>query len=53
MDTETIAKSTIGKLFIKFLATGMESRFRYHFFGPVNILKGADLLPGQTVLEVG
>lgn len=31
----------------------MESRLRYRFFGPLNILKGADLLPGQSVLEVG
>jgi ubiquinone/menaquinone biosynthesis C-methylase UbiE len=31
----------------------MESRFRYRFFGPENILKGANLLPGQAVLEVG
>jgi ubiquinone/menaquinone biosynthesis C-methylase UbiE len=53
MDTETIAKSTIGKLYIKVLAAGMESRFRYRFFGPLNILNGADILPGQIVLEVG
>ena len=53
MDAETIAKSTIGKLYIKVLAAGMESRFRYRFFGPLNILSGADILPGQIVLEVG
>ncbi len=53
MDTETITKSTMGKLFIKVLAAGMESRFRYRFFGPQNILSGADILPGQMVLEVG
>ncbi len=53
MDTETIAKSTIGKLYIKVLAAGMESRFRYRFFGPMKILRGADILPGQIVLEVG
>jgi demethylmenaquinone methyltransferase/2-methoxy-6-polyprenyl-1,4-benzoquinol methylase len=53
MDTKTIAESTIGKLFIKVLAAGMESRFRYRFFGPMNILRGADILPGQIVLEVG
>jgi len=53
MDAETIARSTIGKLYIKALAAGMESRFRYRFFGPMKILEGADLLPGQTVLEVG
>jgi ubiquinone/menaquinone biosynthesis C-methylase UbiE len=53
MDTETLVKSKTGKLFAKVLAAGMESRFRYRFFSPENILKGADLLPGQTVLEVG
>jgi ubiquinone/menaquinone biosynthesis C-methylase UbiE len=53
MDTKTIAKSSIGKLFIKALGAGMESRFRYRFFGSMNILRGADILPGQTVLEVG
>ena len=31
----------------------MESRLRYRFFGPEHILKGAGLLPGQKVLEVG
>ena len=53
MNTETIAKSNLGKFYIKILAAGMESRFRYRFFGPVNILKGADIQPGQMVLEVG
>jgi ubiquinone/menaquinone biosynthesis C-methylase UbiE len=53
MDTNTIAESPTGKLFIKILAAGMESRFRYRFFGPEKILKGADMIPGQSVLEVG
>ena len=53
MDTETLVKTKTGKMFAKVLAAGMESRFRYRFFGPENILKGADFLPGQTVLEVG
>jgi ubiquinone/menaquinone biosynthesis C-methylase UbiE len=53
MNTETIAKSTLGKFYIKVLAAGMESRFRYRFFGPMNILNGADILPGQIVLEAG
>jgi ubiquinone/menaquinone biosynthesis C-methylase UbiE len=53
MDAETFARSTIGKVFIKLLGAGMESRFRYRFFGPLNILRGADIQPGQTVLEVG
>ena len=53
MDNKTFANSTIGRLFIKVLAAGMESRFRYRFFAPVNILRGSDILTGQKVLEVG
>lgn len=53
MDAEAIAKSTIGRIFIRVLAAGMESRFRYRFFGPMKILSGADIRPGQVVLEVG
>ena len=53
MNTETIAQSALGELFIRVLAAGMESRFRYRLFGPMNILRGTDILPGQSVLEVG
>ena len=53
MDTETFAKSNFGKLFIKILSTGMESRFRYRFFPPMKILSGTNIKPGQTVLELG
>jgi ubiquinone/menaquinone biosynthesis C-methylase UbiE len=53
MNANTIAKSSIGKVFIRILAAGMESRFRYQFFGPMNILKGVTTLSGQNVLEVG
>ncbi len=53
MDTETFAKSKFGKFFIKILAAGMESRFRYRFFPPMKILKGADIAPGQVALEIG
>jgi ubiquinone/menaquinone biosynthesis C-methylase UbiE len=53
MDAEAVARSRIGKTFIKALSAGMESRFRYRFFSPTNILSGADLQPGQVVLEVG
>jgi demethylmenaquinone methyltransferase/2-methoxy-6-polyprenyl-1,4-benzoquinol methylase len=53
MDIEAFAKTTIGNLFIRMLGSAMESRFRYRFFGPMPILRGADILPGQTVLEVG
>jgi demethylmenaquinone methyltransferase/2-methoxy-6-polyprenyl-1,4-benzoquinol methylase len=53
MDTETFAKSNFGKLFVKILAAGMESRFRYQFFPPNKILSGTNIEPGQTVLELG
>lgn len=53
MDTQTISETLIGRLFIRILAAGMESRFRYRFFNPVNILKMANIFPGQIVLEVG
>lgn len=53
MNTETFANTKIGQIFIRIMAAIMESRFRYRFFGPSRILQGADIQPGQTVLEVG
>jgi ubiquinone/menaquinone biosynthesis C-methylase UbiE len=53
MNTERFANSKTGQAFIRVMATIMESRFRYRFFGPKQILQGADLHPGQTVLELG
>jgi demethylmenaquinone methyltransferase/2-methoxy-6-polyprenyl-1,4-benzoquinol methylase len=53
MNTERFANSKTGQAFIRVMATIMESRFRYRFFGPKQILQGADLRPGQTVLELG
>jgi ubiquinone/menaquinone biosynthesis C-methylase UbiE len=53
MNTETLAQSVVGKLFVRVLAAGMESRFRYRFFPPVTILQGADNMPGKVVLEIG
>jgi ubiquinone/menaquinone biosynthesis C-methylase UbiE len=53
MDTKTLAQSAIGPLFIRVLAAGMESRCRYRFFAPMDILRGADIAPGLTVLEIG
>jgi ubiquinone/menaquinone biosynthesis C-methylase UbiE len=50
---EAFAKSTIGGMFTKVLAAGMESRIRYRFFGPMKILQGAEIHPGQKVLEIG
>jgi demethylmenaquinone methyltransferase/2-methoxy-6-polyprenyl-1,4-benzoquinol methylase len=53
MSTVTFANSKIGQLFIRVMATLMESRFRYRFFSPMRVLQGADIHPGQTVLELG
>jgi ubiquinone/menaquinone biosynthesis C-methylase UbiE len=53
MNTETFANSRIGQIFIRLLAAVMESRLRYRLFGPMQILRGADIHPGQTVLELG
>ena len=53
MNTETLVGSPVGKMFARILAAGMESRFRYRFFGPTNILLGVDGLQGQKVLEIG
>lgn len=53
MVPEALTKSRTGKFFLKLLAAGFESRFRYRFFGPAKILRGADILPAQSVFEVG
>jgi ubiquinone/menaquinone biosynthesis C-methylase UbiE len=53
MNTEAFANSRIGQFIIRLLAAGMESRWRYRFFGPLSILRGADIQTGQTVLELG
>ena len=53
MDTETFAKTTVGKIFLKIISAIMESRFRYRFFSPAKILQGADIQPRQNVLELG
>jgi ubiquinone/menaquinone biosynthesis C-methylase UbiE len=53
MDTEALSHSRLGQFILRFLASIMESRLRYRFFGPLRILRGADLHPGQSVLELG
>jgi len=53
MTTETFARTALGKVAIRLLASAMESRFRYRFFSPNKILQGVDNLNGQTVLEIG
>jgi ubiquinone/menaquinone biosynthesis C-methylase UbiE len=46
-------KSAIRSMVTRTLAAAMESRLRYRFFGPDAILAGAEIRPGQIVLEVG
>lgn len=53
MNTEEFAKTKVGQLFIRIVAFIMESRFRYRFFEPMKIIQGADICPGENVLEVG
>jgi ubiquinone/menaquinone biosynthesis C-methylase UbiE len=53
MGIEALSKSAVGKFAIRILGAGMESRFRYRFFGPAKILAGADMKPEQIVLEIG
>ena len=53
MDTATLSRTRVGKLFIKLLAKAMESKFRYKFYPPDKILNGTPDLQGLTVLEIG
>jgi ubiquinone/menaquinone biosynthesis C-methylase UbiE len=53
MNTETFARTKTGKLFIRVLASAMESRFRYKFFNPIKTLEGVNNLKGKRVLEIG
>ena len=53
MDTEAFANSKVVHLIFRVIGAVMESRFRYRFAGPMKILRGADIRPGQIVLEVG
>ena len=53
MNIEALANSKIGRLIVKVAGVAMENRLRYRFSGPMKILRGADIQPGQTVLEVG
>ena len=53
MNTEAFANTRIGQTFMRMMAAIMESRLRYRFFGPMKIIQGAEIRPGQKVLEVG
>jgi ubiquinone/menaquinone biosynthesis C-methylase UbiE len=53
MNIEAFSNSKLFRFIPRMLGSAMESRFRYRFFGPTRILRGADIYAGQTVLEVG
>jgi SAM-dependent methyltransferase len=53
VDSVQLASSFIGRYVIRALGALMESPLRYRFFAPENILDGAEILPGQCVLEIG
>ena len=53
MDAEKLGTSRFLNLLFKPSGAVMESRLRNRLFDPRKTLRGADLNPGQTVLEVG
>jgi ubiquinone/menaquinone biosynthesis C-methylase UbiE len=53
MKTEDLGNSRILNLLFKPAGALMGSRLRQWLFDPVKTLRGADIQPGQTVLEVG
>lgn len=53
MDAEKLGKSRFLNRFFKLGGTAMESRWRRWLLPPEKTLRGADLRPGQRVLEVG
>ena len=53
MNTEDLGNSKILNLLFKPSGVVMESRLRHWLLDPVKPLRGADIQPGQTVLEVG
>jgi ubiquinone/menaquinone biosynthesis C-methylase UbiE len=53
MKLQTFAETKCGHVFVRTMASIMECRLRYRFFGPMKILRAALIRPGQTVLEVG
>ena len=53
MSAENLGKSRFVNMLLKPAGSAMESRLRHLLQDPERILRGADLQPGQTVLEVG
>ncbi|MFC1981329.1 class I SAM-dependent methyltransferase [Chloroflexota bacterium] len=53
MNTEDLGNSKIMNLLTKPAGVMMGSRLRRWLINPIKTLRGADIQPGQTVLEVG
>jgi SAM-dependent methyltransferase len=53
MDAEVLGRSRLINLIFRPAGRIMESRLRAYLFDPVKTLQGADIRPGQSVLEVG
>jgi ubiquinone/menaquinone biosynthesis C-methylase UbiE len=53
MNTEALANTFFGKIFIRIIAAIMESRLRYKYFKALPILQGSEIAKGQKVLEIG
>ena len=53
MGLKSFANTRFGNIIMNILASIMESRLRYRFFGPDRILAGSGILPGKSVLEIG
>ena len=53
MNAEALGNSKILNMLFKPAGAMMESRFRRWLLNPVKTLKGAEIKPGQSVLEVG
>lgn len=53
MNSEALARSAIGGVWIRLIERAMESRLRHRFLSSERILADSSLRPGQTVLEVG
>jgi len=52
MKTEDLGNAKILNLLLKPAGAIMESRLRHWLSDPLKTLRGADIQPGQTVLEV-
>ena len=53
MNPEAFGHFKIARLAFQIMGVALESRLRYRFFSPMKILKGADIRPGERILEVG